>query len=169
MTLDFFPADNVDQENDCICQPFSTCAWSKHLVDQISVLPETHPVRKSLSQQFRAQICNTANRKVWCCRNGEFATEAELKQLTHINDSFSGKSLAENNIIKQNLSNKGVSLRNVQTFCKHLPLKYEDNYLDFLVIIFCLDQLLGLKIPKMFTKVGALADIHAPISGPVLS
>jgi len=34
-----------------------------------------------LSQQFTLQVCDTAKRHVWCCRDGEQATNSELKQL----------------------------------------------------------------------------------------
>ena len=32
-------------------------------------------------QQFKIQICNPELRYVWCCRNGEQATNAELEAL----------------------------------------------------------------------------------------
>ena len=80
----------MEQQNTCKCQLFSTCAWSNRLADQITVLPDTNPIRQKLSQEFQVQICNTANHYVWCCRNGEAATEAELKKFLLI-EIFSGK------------------------------------------------------------------------------
>ena len=75
---------------DCKCQLYSTCAWSKQLINQITVLEKTDPKRRAYSQQFRSQVCNTAHRDVWCCRDGEAATEEELKKLNHIDDLLSG-------------------------------------------------------------------------------
>lgn len=75
---------------DCKCQLYSTCAWSKQLINQITVLEKTDPKRRAYSQQFRSQVCNTAHRDIWCCRDGEAATEEELKKLNHIDDLLSG-------------------------------------------------------------------------------
>ena len=96
-----FPANDLKTETpDCKCQLYSTCAWSKQLINQITVLEKTDPKRRAYSQQFRSQVCNTAHRDIWCCRDGEAATEEELKKLNHIDDLLSG------------------------TYCKYLHHKY---------------------------------------------
>ena len=85
------PANDVKLETpDCKCQLYSTCAWSKQLINQITVLEKTDPKRRAYSKQFRSQVCNTAHRDIWCCRDGEAATEEELKKLNHIDDLLSG-------------------------------------------------------------------------------
>merc|ERR1711976_496882 len=60
-----FPQSNdVKLETaDCKCQLYSTCAWSKQLINQITVLEKTDPKRRTYSQQFRS-LCNTAHRDV---------------------------------------------------------------------------------------------------------
>ena len=35
---------------------------------------------------FRDQICDAKSNSVWCCRDGDFATPAELKELNEKND-----------------------------------------------------------------------------------
>ena len=35
---------------------------------------------------FRDQICDAKSNSVWCCRDGDFATTAELKELNEKND-----------------------------------------------------------------------------------
>ena len=78
----FFPAQNLDPQKSCKCQNYLTCAWAKTLVNQIAALPKENPQKGVLGQQFRAQVCNKAQHDTWCCRNGEPATEAELKLLS---------------------------------------------------------------------------------------
>ena len=81
------PFDDLDQDDPvtdlpCKCQEYSTCSWSNHLVDQIHVLPKDNNARTDLINQFQTQICNLKNKHIWCCRNGEMASQSELKELS---------------------------------------------------------------------------------------
>ena len=82
---------NLGQQNACKCELYSKCTWSKKMVNQIAVLEKTNPIRLTLSQQFTLQVCDTAKRHVWCCRDGEQATNSELKQLDEKEIFLSGK------------------------------------------------------------------------------
>ena len=61
------------------------------MVNQIAVIEKTNPIRLTLSQQFTLQVCDTVKRHVWCCRDGEQATNSELKQLDEKEILSSGK------------------------------------------------------------------------------
>ena len=48
---------------------------------RLTLIDPTHPVFKPKKDFFDKQICDKEKRFVWCCRNGETATEAELIKL----------------------------------------------------------------------------------------
>ena len=50
------------------------------------MLNKTHPQHEKISKVFQTQICDNDDQTVWCCRNGEIATDSELKQLNLIGD-----------------------------------------------------------------------------------
>ena len=50
------------------------------------MLNKTHPQHEKISKVFQTQICDNDDQTVWCCRNGKFATDSELKQSNHIGD-----------------------------------------------------------------------------------
>lgn len=62
----------------CKCKTFSSCPWSKSMVDEISGLPNGHSDRQTLAQKFQTQICNKKNQMVWCCGEGKPNSELEL-------------------------------------------------------------------------------------------
>ena len=97
---------NMEPQKACRCGLYSTCTWSKHMINQITVLEETNPIRQILSQQFTLQVCDFAQRHVWCCRNGERATDSELKQLDRNDILPSGKQiyLPKNTFYKSDLT-----------------------------------------------------------------
>ena len=68
----------------CVCQAYQDCAWSKNQVDQIAVLPKDHQNYKPLFEDFKAQICESKKRDVWCCRGSEKADSFELAQLSGV-------------------------------------------------------------------------------------
>ena len=39
------------------------------------------PRHKTIREQFQNQICNAQNEFIWCCQNGEPASESELRIL----------------------------------------------------------------------------------------
>ena len=51
------------------------------MVDILTNLPRDHADWRSKFQSFKSQICHGAWKKVWCCRDGEPATESELETL----------------------------------------------------------------------------------------
>ena len=68
-TQALIPLDDLDQDDPvtdlpCKCQEYSTCSWSKHLVDQIHVTPKDKNIRNDLIKQFQTQICNLKNRHI---------------------------------------------------------------------------------------------------------
>ena len=76
-------------ESVCKCQDYSTCAWSNQVVTQL-VYFFHFPFAKFLTQQFQLQICDQQKHYVWCCRNGEQASDLELKILNKKQDNDKG-------------------------------------------------------------------------------
>ena len=50
-------------------------------MDTLINLPRDNADRHSKIQSFKSQICDGQWKKVWCCRDGEPATESELETL----------------------------------------------------------------------------------------
>ena len=72
--------DDLNQE-ECKCQIYSACAWSDQVTKQISVLSRNSSQWHELVLQFEIQICDREKRFVWCCSNGEQASNSELQKL----------------------------------------------------------------------------------------
>ena len=68
----------------CVCQGYQDCEWSKNQVEQIAALPKDHQNYKPLFEDFKAQICESKKRDVWCCRGSEKADSLELAQLNGV-------------------------------------------------------------------------------------
>ena len=68
----------------CVCQGYQDCEWSKNQVEQIAALPKDHQNYKPLFEDFKAQICESKKRDVWCCRGSEKADSFELAQLSGV-------------------------------------------------------------------------------------
>ena len=75
------PIDIKETESSCNCQGYATCEWSTQLVNQLSFLPQNHPLWKHNSIFFNQRICDRPNQYVWCCREGDFPRESELNIL----------------------------------------------------------------------------------------
>ena len=71
----------MESELPCKCQAWTTCTWSKQLVNQISILPKHHEIRQTLSRQFSLQICDQEKHHVFCCRGSEPASQSEMEQM----------------------------------------------------------------------------------------
>ena len=75
------------------------------------MLNPNNPIHKALSRKFRDQICEIKTKSVWCCRNGEPGTEAELEALSSnyreslISAVFFGK---EKNALIKICTNRGM-------------------------------------------------------------
>ena len=70
----------------CKCVAINACAWSKATREQLEELRKSNVTIRSLPEfrQLKAQICNKKKKQVWCCRDGEAATESELPFLSGI-------------------------------------------------------------------------------------
>ena len=83
-----FPAKKLEPETSCKCEPYTTCSWSKSWLQRLNELggPNASPVGQQIFQKLKSelevQICDQKKRKIWCCRNGEPATDSELKMLS---------------------------------------------------------------------------------------
>ena len=73
------------KEHDCVCQFYSNCTWSEKVVKQMSVLSQNSSHWNNLYKQMKNQMCDQKELHVWCCRNGQQATNSELEALNSEN------------------------------------------------------------------------------------
>ena len=46
------------------------------MVEKIGDLPNNHPDKRTLIQQFQAQVCEKKKQHVWCCKDGKPMSES---------------------------------------------------------------------------------------------
>ena len=51
------------------------------MLKEISKLKHNDPGRRGMANFFRARICETKTKKVYCCDDGSFPSESDLKLL----------------------------------------------------------------------------------------
>ena len=51
------------------------------MLNEISKLKHNDPGRRGMASFFRARICEPKTRKVYCCDDGSFPSESDLKLL----------------------------------------------------------------------------------------
>ena len=66
---------------ECNCLAWDQCRWSKNMLNEISKLKRNDPSRRGMASFFRARICESKTRNVYCCDEESFPSESDLKLL----------------------------------------------------------------------------------------
>ena len=66
---------------ECDCLAWDQCKWSKNMLNEISKLKHNDPSRRGMASFFRARICESKTRNVYCCDDESFPSESDLKLL----------------------------------------------------------------------------------------